>query len=145
MSCGCEKMSMDEMQEELCKCPGGMSEKFLEPCLLLLLHQNASYGYSLLEELGQLGLSTDASVIYRNLRRMEREELVKSHWDTQGSGPAKRNYTITKEGEDLLHSWVATIKKNKGILEHFLKVYESRFNKQPVGKIMKGKEVKDNG
>lgn len=131
MICGCEKTSVGSMEEDMCKCPGGMSEKYLEPCLLLLLHQKTSYGYNLLEELSQLGISTDASVIYRNLRRMEETGLVKSHWDTKGSGPAKRNYIITKSGEDLLHSWVATIRKNKDILEHFLKVYENLFNKQP--------------
>lgn len=107
-----------------------MSEKSIQPCLLLLLHKEPSYGYSLLEELSKLGISTDASMIYRNLRRMEKDGLVKSHWDTKGSGPAKRNYTITADGEDPLDSWVVTIKRNKRILEHFLKVYRKRFKER---------------
>lgn len=133
MSCceekGCSpEMDQKEMLEkDLCRCPGGMSEKFLQPCLLLLLHKEASYGYRLLEALSKLGISTDASVIYRNLRRMEEDGLVASHWDTTGSGPAKRNYTITPDGEDLLHSWVATIEKNRRILDRFLKVYQESF------------------
>ncbi len=137
MSCGCNnsELKMRAMEEQLCRCPGGMSEKFLEPCLLLLLHQKDSYGYSLLEELEQLGITTDASVIYRNLRRMEKDGLVKSQWDTQGPGPARRYYKITHEGEDLLHSWVSTIRKNKQILEHFLKVYETRFKKEKPSKV----------
>ncbi len=120
------------LDEELCRCPGGMSEKFLQPCLLLLIHihKEASYGYSLLEEISTLGITTDASVIYRNLRGMEQEGVVKSHWDTSGPGPAKRNYIITPEGEDLLHSWVANIERNKRNLEHFLKVYKEHFQER---------------
>lgn len=136
MICGKDDCSPDmknleeDLEEELCRCPGGMSEKFIEPCLLLLLHKEPSYGYSLLEELSKLGISTDASVIYRNLRRMEKDGLVESRWDTKGSGPAKRNYTIIADGEDLLHSWVVTIKRNKRILEHFIKVYRKRFKER---------------
>ena len=135
MSCGrkgCQTGpgNPEEVAEDLCRCPGGMSEKFLQPCLLLLLHKEPSYGYSLLEELSKLGITTDASVIYRNLRKMEGDGLVKSHWDTRGPGPAKRNYTITPDGEDLLHSWIATIEKNRRILEDFLKAYQERFKEK---------------
>lgn len=113
-----------------CECPTGMGSRFIQPCLLLLLHQKDSYGYELIENLSKLGASSDASVVYRNLRRMEKEELVKSEWDTKGPGPAKRYYKLTAEGEDLLNSWAATLKQNKETLENFLEVYQQRFKKE---------------
>jgi len=136
MCSGNKKCSSDPAQqgqlseEDLCKCPGGMSEKFLQPCLLMLLLKGSSYGYSLLEELSKLGVTTDASVIYRNLRKMEKGGFARSSWDTKGAGPAKRNYTITRDGEDLLHSWVATIEKNRRVLECFLDVYHQCFKER---------------
>ncbi len=61
---------------------------------------------------------------------MGNECLVKSEWDTGGSGPAKRHYKLTADGEDLLHSWVITIKKNKAILENFLELYNKQMSAQ---------------
>ncbi len=132
--CGCSgEPAADQeeaaLSEELCRCPGGMSEKFIEPCILLLLREKDSYGYSLLEEMERLGVSTDASVIYKNLRRLEKVGVVVSNWDTRGPGPARRYYKIMPEGEDLLDSWVATIQKNQRILSHFISVY----NKEKKG------------
>jgi poly-beta-hydroxybutyrate-responsive repressor len=68
----------------------------------------------------------DAGAIYRTLRRMEREKLVRSRWNTAKSGPAKRIYRITRNGEERLHGWVVNLKKRKQALEKFLKLYEGR-------------------
>ena len=48
--------------------------RFLEPCLLLLLREDATHGYNLLDALRQFGFvpgSVDTSVVYRILREME--------------------------------------------------------------------------
>ena len=109
---------------------GIIGEKFIQPCLLFLLHQKNAHGYELIESLKNLGISPDASSVYRHLRRMENEGLVKSEWDTGGSGPAKRHYKLTADGEDLLHSWVITIRKNKEILDNFLELYNKQISVQ---------------
>ncbi len=83
-------------------CPRRIN-RFLEPCLLLLLRGDASHGYNLLEALGQFGFapgSVDASVVYRVLREMEESGWVSSCWDTAGSGPPRRVYTVTADGSD---------------------------------------------
>ncbi len=111
-----------------CGCGGHLS-RFLEPRLLLSLSQKESYGYELIDDINDLlfaGPPVDAGAIYRTLRRMERERLVRSRWDMEKSGPAKRVYRITKEGEERLHGWVVNLKRRKQALERFLKLYEGR-------------------
>ena len=48
--------------------------RFLEPCLLLLLREDATHGYNLLDSLGRFGFNrgmVDTGVVYRVLREME--------------------------------------------------------------------------
>ncbi len=109
-------------------CRVGRMERFLEPCLLLLLRQEPSHGYDLLQKLNDFGFepeSQDPGHIYRHLRRLEREGMVTSHWETGKAGPAKRLYKVTTEGNELLSAWTTTIRGNIGILERFLQKYQS--------------------
>jgi PadR family transcriptional regulator PadR len=100
--------------------------RFLEPCLLLLLHMSASYGYELAEALAQFGLSdVDSSLVYRNLREMEAAGLVQSEWDAASSaGPARRVYRLTDSGERHLAAWVADLHGIDRELHHFLETYD---------------------
>jgi poly-beta-hydroxybutyrate-responsive repressor len=127
LTCSCCAPDLDV---EACLCPGGISGKFIQPCLLLLLSQQDSYGYELVDRLKDLGAPSDASAVYRALRRMEQEGLVVSQWDTAGPGPAKRVYQLTAEGEDLLHTWTVTIRRDKETLEQFLRLYHRRFHER---------------
>lgn len=128
--CGCEPGMTEGISERSCECPGIIKERFCQPCILLLLSDKPSYGYELIDALDKLGSSADASSVYKMLRKMEQESLVKSRWDTEGIGPAKRYYEITSEGEELLRAWAITIRKHLETLEGFLKIYESQFNKK---------------
>lgn len=113
-----------------CSCyPGERPPRFLRPFLLLLLRQQESHGYELLERLRGLGLDyTDQEVgyVYRTLRAMEREGLIGSEWDTTGSGPAKRVYTITPQGVAMLEEWAEALERIRESLEVFARLYEER-------------------
>ena len=101
--------------------------RFVEPCLLLLLHRGDSHGYDLLERLKEFGFAddtVDSSVVYRYLRAMEDRGFVTSSWDTEGPGPPRRVYHITEEGKAALNSWVEGIKELKRELERFLAAHE---------------------
>ena len=121
--CSCNE---SESRAQVCACPGGLSGKFIQPCLLLLLSHEDSYGYVLMSRLQQLGAPSDAGAVYRMLRRMENETLVTSEWNTEGAGPAKRYYRITPEGEELLHTWTVAVQRDKEILQGFLDLYHKR-------------------
>ena len=110
-----------------CHCPGGKTERYLQPSLLLILSEKSSYGYELIERIIQLGFidgSIDPGMIYRHLRGLEERGCVSSRWDTTGTGPAKRYYEITKDGKELLQSWIPFMEKNMKNLENFLKLYK---------------------
>ncbi len=115
--------------EVVCKCETRM-QRFLQPCLLLLLKMKPSYGYELVEDLRQFGFDDlpDPATTYKNLRIMEQEGWVTSQWDTGGAGPARRIYKVTPEGEDLIRSWAVAIRKTKESLNAFLSLFEREFN-----------------
>jgi PadR family transcriptional regulator PadR len=106
----------------------GRVRRFLEPCILLLLKQGESHGYNLAEELKEFGfdrIPVDSSVVYRTLRRLEASGLAVSSWDTDStSGPPRRVYRLTEEGERLLALWVADLEETERILRHFIDTYD---------------------
>ncbi|MBW1980072.1 MAG: helix-turn-helix transcriptional regulator [Deltaproteobacteria bacterium] len=112
---------------EGCGCPAGKTERFLQPSLLLALKMRPSYGYELIEKISSFGFvdgNIDPGIIYRHLRRLETEGFVSSRWDTTGSGPARRYYHLTREGEELLRNWIPFMQKSKDALSRFLDHYE---------------------
>ena len=99
---------------------------FIQPSLLLLLRGGEGHGYALMEGLKRLGLADDSlnpSVVYRGLREMDGWGWVTSRWDTEGSGPSRRVYVITPEGEEFLESWVRDLQEMKGTMEQFLEIH----------------------
>ncbi len=82
----------------------GIPRNYLRPCLLLLLAEGTSHGYELLEQVGSLGLDrVDPGGLYRCLRAMDEEGLVRSAWEPSTSGPARRTYELTDGGQEWLH------------------------------------------
>ncbi|MGC8780246.1 MAG: helix-turn-helix transcriptional regulator [Anaerolineae bacterium] len=112
-------------------CPRRIS-RFLEPCLLLLLRDDATHGYNLLEALDRFGFargSVDASVVYRILREMEQEGWVSSQWDTAGSGPPRRVYSVTPDGEEYLAAWINDLRCTRDEIDRFIETYEQQEGK----------------
>lgn len=66
------------------------------------------YGYFLLTELEDKGLAIDAGTLYPLLRRLEKQGLLTSSWDTDGTKPRKY-YRLNDDGaeayETLKKSW----------------------------------------
>jgi poly-beta-hydroxybutyrate-responsive repressor len=115
-----------------CHCPGTALSRFLQPCLLLLLAQSESHGYDLIEKLPDVGYLVsvpDPATVYKVLRKLEADGAVKSQWDTNGAGPAKRIYSITPGGEEVLVAWAGSLRRNKKSVEKFLHVFGKRFSK----------------
>lgn len=101
--------------------------RFVEPCLLLLLHRGDSHGYDLLERLQGLGLGeepVDSSVVYRHLRDMEDRGFVVSAWNTEGAGPPRRVYELTPEGDQYLAWWIEGLRETRRGLDRFLQAYD---------------------
>jgi DNA-binding PadR family transcriptional regulator len=75
-------------------------------CLIILRRPN--YGYALLDLLERHGLVVDANTLYPLLRRLEKQGLLTSEWNTDESRPRKF-YRTSDEGvalaEALDHDW----------------------------------------
>jgi len=73
-------------------------------CLALL--QEPRYGYSLLETLDAAGLQVDGNTLYPLLRRLEKQGLLVSEWNTEETRPRKF-YRVTDEGQSVLADMTA--------------------------------------
>lgn len=65
---------------------------------LLVLHflKERTYGYSLLQDLEKNKVPIEAGTLYPLLRRLEKQELIASDWDTTESRPRKYYYLSLK-------------------------------------------------
>ena len=105
---------------------GGLPKNFLRAALLLLIAERSSHGYDLLERLQALGLrNADPGGLYRALRAMEQENLMRSVWQTSQIGPARRTYELTDEGRDWLHAWAGTLRETSRVVGDYLSRYDA--------------------
>jgi PadR family transcriptional regulator, regulatory protein PadR len=102
---------------------------WLLPVALVVLREESSYGYELME---RLALDFDfehiiAGTLYRTLRQMEKEGLCESEWETsEGGGPARRMYYITEAGQAYLDAWVEAAKEYRWVIDALSQAYASR-------------------
>lgn len=97
---------------------------FLQPCLLLLLRERPDHGYELVTRLRPLHAGDgDAGGVYRALRAMERQGLVRSEWQTSDVGPARRTYYVTEAGVASLKSQAAGLEQVHAAIHCFLERY----------------------
>jgi PadR family transcriptional regulator PadR len=102
-------------------------ERFVEPSLLLLLRERPMHGYELIELLPEVaGTATPVDVgnLYRVLRALEEEGIVRSEWSADLPGPAKRTYELTADGRRLLDRWAEALRGAQGVISSFLDRYE---------------------
>ena len=101
-----------------------LPRNFLRPCLLLLLREQPAHGYELLERLRTFGFpGDDPGGLYRTLRALERDGLVRSAWEPSPDGPDRRTYEVTRAGMEELHERVAALVQAKQMLDVFLSRY----------------------
>jgi len=101
-------------------------ERSIQAELLLLLGQKPSHGYELIQRLNEAEFKSgeaDAATVYRNLRGMDKDGLIESHWEVGESGPGRRLYKLTTQGEESLKVWAKYIAQQKTKLENFLQAY----------------------
>jgi PadR family transcriptional regulator PadR len=102
-------------------------ERFAEPAVLLLLRERPAHGYELLEQLPELtGERVDMGNLYRFLRVLEAEDLVRSEWDDEAPGPSKRVYELTDDGRTLLDEWANALRAAQVRTDDFLTRYGGR-------------------
>ena len=81
-------------------------------------------GYLLVQELGERGIPMEANTLYPLLRRLEKQGLLKSEWETAGAKPRKY-YVRTELGEAVYQKLKAHWQKLTKNMEELLGGYES--------------------
>jgi PadR family transcriptional regulator PadR len=80
-----------------------MRKGALEYCVLALLTGPARYGFEIVQRLAQIdGMLTSEGTIYPLLGRLRRDGLVQSEWKESSTGPPRRYYLLTAEGQRAL-------------------------------------------
>ena len=76
--------------------------------------QKPQYGYSLVRSLEEAGITIEQSTLYPLLRRLEKQQLVTSYWDTTESRPRKY-YSLSSLGmevyQQLKEEWLHNSKQ----------------------------------
>ncbi|MFZ7112885.1 MAG: helix-turn-helix transcriptional regulator [Desulfatiglandales bacterium] len=111
----------------------GKRQRYIQPSILMGLYGKHSYGYELIQDIQKYGFvegQAPPGMIYRHLRQLEEDGLVRSTWETGGSGPAKRMYELTSEGQDVLRLWIEHMERHAENLHNFISAYR-QLDKQP--------------
>jgi PadR family transcriptional regulator, regulatory protein PadR len=75
----------------------------LDLAVLATLSQcGRSYGYALLQELGNVGVDLKGGTLYPLLARLEQDGLVETEWAPGEGGPGRKWFTITQNGRQVL-------------------------------------------
>jgi PadR family transcriptional regulator, regulatory protein PadR len=100
-------------------------ERFAEPAVLLFLRERPAHGYELLEQLPELtGERVDMGNLYRFLRLLEGEGVVRSRWEEDLPGPSKRTYELTDDGRALLDEWARALGEARERIDRLLTRHE---------------------
>lgn len=100
---------------------------WLVPVILLALREWNSYGYELMDRAATFGFEAmNPGTLYRTLRQMEKDGIVKSSWETSKGGPARRMYSITEAGETYLDFWAKALEQYQKNMDTFFRLYAGR-------------------
>ncbi len=92
--------------------------------MLLLLRESPAHGYDLVERLRVFGFGgEDPGRLYRILRALESERLVRSAWQASAHGPDRRIYVLTGRGMEVLHEQVGALRATTRVLDTFVSRY----------------------
>ncbi len=95
----------------------------LEFCVLALLRDGEHYSFELVRALGDAeGLVTSEGTLYPMLGRLRRDGMVQSTWRESDSGPPRRYYRLTRNGDAALRAfasqWVRFRDSVDTLMEH---------------------------
>lgn len=77
------------------------------------------YGYGLLQALDDAGVAVDAGTLYPMLRRLEKQEVLLSEWDTSESRPRKY-YKLSDNGQKLYAKLLAEWRQTQNNLDKMI-------------------------
>ena len=112
------------MDLDNCPCSGVNLPRFVQPVILAVLSSGPLHGYLVVHRLAETSLfrkqPPDATGVYRMLRNMEQEGVLKSDWELEGSGPARKRYRLTEKGGHCFNQWMRTLPSHQAFIANLL-------------------------
>ncbi len=87
---------------------------------VLLNTDKPTYGYSLVKSLQDQGIDIEQNTLYPLLRRLEKQDLLASTWDTTESRPRKY-YQISPLGQEILEDLTKQWQQTNDIMQKMLR------------------------
>tara|TARA_B100000809_G_C14961508_1_gene467570 strand:+ start:76 stop:399 length:324 start_codon:yes stop_codon:yes gene_type:complete len=86
-----------------------MRKGILEYCILTVLSKRAAYPSEIIKELKEAKLIVVEGTLYPLLTRLKNAGLLKYNWVESSSGPPRKYYELTKDGQvflkELKNTW----------------------------------------
>ena len=97
-----------------------MRKGILEFCILHIIARGEVYASDMLEELTSAKIMVVEGTLYPLLTRLRKAGLVDYKWVESSSGPPRKYYTLTKEGNGFLNgldqTWSELVSSTKKII-----------------------------
>jgi len=94
----------------------------LDMCLLALIAEKERYGYEIVRQLEERGLTlVGEGSIYPLLSRLQKSGRIEGFLVPSNEGPARKYYRVTPEGRRVLRTWTSEWKSFAGIVQRVLK------------------------
>lgn len=118
------------MDLERCPCSGASLPRPLRPAVLALLAHGKLHGYRIARRLERLriyaGREPDPTGLYRTLRQMESEGLLRARWELARRGPARRVFELTRTGRACLERWRKTLASYRSAVDELVSLVGGR-------------------
>ncbi len=99
-----KKMNAENIQMQ-------MRKGVLEFCILSIISKNESYASDIISSLKEAKMLVVEGTLYPLLTRLKNDGLLKYSWEESKSGPPRKYYQLTEDGEAILKEMNKTWKE----------------------------------
>ena len=96
----------------------------MQVAVVCLLNEE-KYGYEIIKSLNEAGLNVEEGTLYPLLRRLEKDELLSSRWETSGPRPRKY-YVVTEYGKEIRTKWLNSFNAISTVIERLKKNIQNK-------------------
>lgn len=94
-----------------------MRKGILEYCILSIIDKNACYASDIIDEMKKARLIVVEGTLYPLLTRLKNAGYLNYKWEESKSGPPRKYYSLTTEGQIFLKSLTETWEELSGAVE----------------------------
>ena len=117
-----------------------MKKGILEFCILSIISRGEAYASDIIIELKKANLIVVEGTLYPLLTRLKNEELLNYNWFESNSGPPRKYYQLTKNGQQFLkeisQSWIDLVDSVNTITKNLRNkndtVYQNNFKQNGI-------------